>query len=103
LAVLVSLAVAVSPIAVNIVHAAAADTALTATSSECCPSHGAPCEKEMPEDCDLACAIKCAVSNSAIVAPEQFSPDPPVMERPLASAELLPFSSQSPPLPPPRL
>jgi hypothetical protein len=101
-AILVSLAVVMLPVAGGVAYAAPLGKSLSAP-SECCSSHGTPCEKKMPATCDLACAVKCAVSNAAIVAPVELSPVPLATERSLASAELLPYSSQSPPLPPPRL
>ena len=99
---IVALSVAMLPMAGGIPSAAALEKSLAAP-SDCCPTQGVPCDKKMPADCDLACASACAVSAAAIVAPGELSPVPPVAERSLASAELLPFSSQSPPLPPPRL
>jgi hypothetical protein len=101
-AAIVAFSVVVLPVAGSVAYAASLEGSLSAPSA-CCPSHGTPCEKKMPTDCDLTCVVKCAVSNAAIVAPVELSPVPLATERSLASAELLPYSSQSPPLPPPRL
>lgn len=90
------------PVAGSVAYAASLEKSPSAT-SECCLSHGTPCEKKMPPDCDLACAIKCAASSAALVTPASQPPRLSVTERSLAAAVLVPFSSQSPPLPPPRL
>jgi hypothetical protein len=102
---LVALSVAALPVAGGMARAAMTHDAAIAAKGDCCHGSG-PCEKQKKhDDCGSmgACALKCFNFSSTLSAPLYVALTSSAVTRLPLPASNVPFASDNPPLPPPRL
>ena len=103
-AVLITLSVAMLPVAGGVVAAHQSGASLTAPQPDCC-ARGMPCEKKGTNGCGslAGCVLKCSSFSTAVMEPAAVTPPASAMEKLALITQSFPFASYNPPLPPPRV